>query len=173
MPETCIRPATDRDCAALAEIYNHYITHTVSTFDEQPLPALEFASRLQLAGERNLPWLVIESSGVLAGFACANPWKAKSAYRFVVETSVYLAPQRQGQGLGRALYRRLLDALGEGPIRQAVACISLPNPASVRLHEQLGFRPVGRFERVGYKFGRWIDVGYWQLDLDDWLGASC
>ncbi len=172
MPDISIRPAQEHDCAALADIYNHYIAHTVSTFDEQLLPALEFASRLALAQERALPWFVTEIDGALAGFACANPWKAKSAYRFVVETSVYLAPEQTGRGLGEALYRRLFAELAGGPVRQAVACISLPNPASVALHERLGFRAVGRFERVGFKFERWIDVGYWQLELDDWTGRS-
>lgn len=172
-PPPLLRPAQRDDCEAIARIYRHFVAHSVATFDETPPTADDFRRRLQAAHDAGLPWWVCvepqdDSSGpseaAISGFACANPWKTKSAYRYCAETSIYLQPDQHGRGRGLALYQAFLSALDKSPIRHAIACISLPNPGSIRLHEQLGFSEVGRFKRVGYKFERWIDVGYWQRE---------
>lgn len=161
-----IRSARAADSEPIAEIYNHYVREAIATFEEQPVTAEEMAHRIADVTAR-LPWIVAEESGVLVGYAYATPWKTRSAYRFTVETTVYLAPDAIGRGLGTALYETLLTTLRREhrQLRSALACIALPHPASVALHERLGFASVGHFTEVGFKFGRWIDVGYWQLVL--------
>jgi phosphinothricin acetyltransferase len=109
------------------------------------------------------PWLVAEEGNVIVGYAYAAPWKARSAYRFSVETTVYVAPNYLGRGIGTALYRELLDALRKLDVHCAVGGIALPNAASIALHENLGFKNIGQFVEIGRKFDRWIDVGYWEL----------
>ena len=103
--------------------------------------------------------------GTALGYAYASKWKGRCAYRFAVETTVYLDAPAHGRGLGRRLYERLLAALRESGMHVAIGGIALPNPASIALHEKLGFRKVGQFEEVGFKLGRWVDVGYWQVML--------
>ncbi len=160
-----IRPATVDDARDIAAIYNHYVTGTVITFEEERLPEAELRARLVAVQGHRLPWLVLEQEGAVAGYAYASPWRTRSAYRFCVETTVYMAPQCTGQGLGLQLYRRLLDALQPLELHSAIGVIALPNAASVRTHEKLGFAKVGELKQVGWKFERWIDVGYWQLLL--------
>lgn len=161
-PSTTIRDCTAADVPRVCEIYNHYIRETVVTFEETPLPVDEMARRV-VEVQRRFPWLVVERDGVVAGYAYAGLWKARSAYRFAVESTVYLAPEAIGQGLGTQVYRELLDALPDCDVHRVLGCIALPNDASVRLHERLGFRKIGVFDEVGWKFGRWVDVGYWEL----------
>jgi phosphinothricin acetyltransferase len=161
-----IRSARPLDAARIAEIYNHYVREAIATFEERPLATDEMARRIADVTPR-LPWIVAEEGGIVTGYAYATPWKSRSAYRFTVETTVYLAHDAVGRGLGTALYESLLETLRRDhrELRTAVACIALPHPASVALHEKLGFVKVGHFPDVGFKFGRWIDVGYWQLPL--------
>lgn len=159
-----IRACTTQDAAAVAAIYDYYIRETVITFEEKPVPADEMARRIDDVVAR-LPWLVWDENGAVLGYAYAAPWKQRSAYRFTVETTVYVAADRRGRGIGRKLYAALLDELRGRGLRSAVGCIGLPNRASIALHEKLGFREIGRFVEVGRKFGRWVDVGYWQLML--------
>jgi phosphinothricin acetyltransferase len=157
-----IRPARLDDAAKIAEIYNEFIRDTVITFEEQPVSAAEMAARVEGVTAK-LPWLVTEEAGSIAGYAYAMPWKTRSAYRFTVETTIYLAPQCAGRGLGRELYTALLGELRTRDVHCAVGCIALPNDASIALHEKLGFRKIGEFQEVGWKLGRWVDVGYWEL----------
>ena len=117
--------------------------------------------------EARLPWLVADDRGQVTGYAYAGKWKGRCAYRFSVESGIYLDPACTGRGIGAALYRALLARLAPLGVRVVIAGISLPNPASVALHERLGFEPAGRFREVGFKFGRWIDVGYWQAVLGE------
>jgi L-amino acid N-acyltransferase YncA len=159
-----IRPVRERDAEAIAQIYNHHVLHTVVTFEEEPVVRSEMVRRIAEVSER-LPWLVCEANGTLAGYAYAAPWKARSAYRFTVETTIYLGEPFVGNGLGRPLYGALLDALRVAGYHAAIGCIALPNPASIVLHERLGFVKIGEFREVGWKLGRWVDVGYWQLRL--------
>jgi L-amino acid N-acyltransferase YncA len=159
-----IRTCEISDAAAICEIYNHYVRETVVTFEESPVPVQEMARRIGDVGARH-PWLILEDQGRLAGYSCAAQWKARSAYRFTVETTVYLAADRVRKGMGTALYGALIAQLRERRFHCAIGIIALPNPASVALHEKQGFRQVGRFDEVGRKFDRWVDVGYWALRL--------
>lgn len=160
-----IRPATVRDAESVAGIYNHYIANTIITFEERSVAPEDMAERIGAVDSAALPWLAAERDGRLLGYAYAAPWKTRSAYRFCVETTVYLDPETLGQGIGSRLYEALLADLGERGVRVAIGGIALPNPASVALHEKLGMKKVAHFERVGFKFDRWIDVGYWQINL--------
>lgn len=156
-----VRPGTLDDAAAIAAIYNHYVTHTIVTFEEQPVTPAEMRSRIAAVLER-LPWLVLEHDNGIGGYAHASPWKARSGYRFAVESSIYLAPAQVGCGFGSALYQNLLDDLRARNVHCVIGGTALPNAASVALHEKLGFTQVAHFRENGFKFGRWIDVAYWQ-----------
>ena len=159
-----IRPCIASDAARVRDIYNHYVRETVITFEEEPVSEREMAERIRDVTAR-WPWLVGEENGVVTGYAYASAWKTRSAYRFSVESTVYVAAEHCGRGIGTQLYRALLAALREQKIHYVTGGIALPNPASVALHERLGFRKIGHFSEVGFKFGRWVDVGYWELIL--------
>jgi L-amino acid N-acyltransferase YncA len=159
-----IRNARATDAAAICHIYNHYILNTTITFEELPLDVAEMAERIK-ACTVNLPWIVLEEKGAVTGYAYAGPWKARSAYRHTVESSVYLSAAETGRGLGTLLYEALFRQLREHTIHAVVAGITLPNQASVALHEKSGFVKVGHFREVGRKFNSWLDVGYWELLL--------
>jgi len=156
-----IRPASEQDAASLVIIYNHYIQNTAITFETEPLAPCEFADRIR----ESRPWLVAEDAGALLGYAYASSWKGRCAYRYSVESTIYLDHRKTGKGVGPILYRALIDAVRARSMHTMIGGIALPNDASIRLHEQLGFRKVGHFEKVGYKLGQHIDVGYWQLML--------
>lgn len=159
-----IRPATIADAAAIVAIYNHYVTTTTISFEEQAVTVEEMARRIGEVKAR-LPWYVFERDGAVLAYAYATPWRVRSAYRFSVESSVYVAPDQARQGLGRQLYHTLLDDLRARGLQVVIGGIAQPNQASVGLHEALGFKKVAHFSRVGCKFGRWVDVGYWELQL--------
>jgi phosphinothricin acetyltransferase len=159
-----IRPATPDDAGAIAAIYNHYIATTTISFEEQPVTPAAMAQRIRDIAAV-LPWLVYEVDGRLCGYAYASRWRVRSAYRFAAETSVYVEQGQGGKGIGSALYRALLEDLRRREIHMAIGGIAQPNPASVALHESLGFKKVAHFSEVGRKFDRWIDVGYWELRL--------
>lgn len=160
-----IRVATAADADHIAEIYNHYIANTVVTFEEEPVAANEMCRRIDEVFGASLPWLVAESAGRVIGYAYATKWKARSAYRFSVETTVYLAYGLGKLGLGSRLYEELFRLLKEQGIHAAIGGIALPNDASVALHEKFGMHKVAHFEQVGFKFGKWVDVGYWERFL--------
>lgn len=165
MRET-LRDATEADAAAIAAIYNPYILDSTISFEEQAVTGADMQSRIAGVQDGGLPWLVLERDGVIAGYAYATRWRVRHAYRFSVETSVYLAPGQGGQGGGTALYEALLARLRAAGCHLAIGGIAQPNPASVALHEKLGYKKVAHFGEVGFKFDRWIDVGYWELKLD-------
>jgi len=160
-----IRPALPADAEAITRIYNYYILNTVITFEEQTMTPQAIVERMREVTAASLPWLVAESSGRIAGYAYASKWKDRSAYRFSVESTIYLDPTAVGVGFGSRLYEALLADLRQQELHVVIGGIALPNEASIRLHEKFGFRKVAHFEEVGYKFGQWIDVGYWQLFL--------
>lgn len=159
---TFTRSCYASDVPRFCEIYNHYIRETVATFEETPILAEEMSRRIDNVIPR-FPWLVWAENGSVLGYAYAAPWHARSAYRFTVESTIYLAPEATGRGIGSKLYQALITELRARDIRCAIGAISFPNPASIALHEKLGFQKVGHFREVGWKFGRWVDVGYWQL----------
>ncbi len=160
-----IRPATQDDSDAIARIYDHYVRNTVISFEEEPVSPADIAGRIGKVLSMSLPYLVAAPGDQVVGYAYASRWHERSAYRFSVETTIYLDPNRIGGGLGTRLYTTLLDQLKEQGLRMAIGGIALPNPASIALHESLGFRKVAHYEEVGFKFDRWIDVGYWQRVL--------
>lgn len=159
-----IRAATPDDAGHIASIYNHYVEHTVVTFEEEPVTATDMRARID-DGLPTYPWLVAERDGEITGYAYATRWKPRSAYRNTVETSVYISPGHPRQGFGEALYRALIEHLRNQDFHCALGGIALPNEASIALHEKLGFRKVGELEEVGFKFDRWVNVGYWQRSL--------
>ncbi len=159
-----IRAATAEDSPSIATVYNHYILHSHSTFEVNPIDSEEMGKRIEkVQREYNLPWLVIEVDDQLIGYAYATIWKPRQAYRNTVEVSIYLATKSSGKGLGNQLYQTLIDELKSRDIHAVLAGISLPNDSSIKFHERLGFQKVGQLKEVGLKFDRWIDVGYWEL----------
>jgi L-amino acid N-acyltransferase YncA len=160
-----IRSATSADADAICAIYNHYVRHTAVTFEETPVEAAEMRQRIEEVQAR-FPWLVAEDGGRLVGYAYATRWRVRSAYRYSVESTVYLDPELGGRGWGTRLYGDLLARLEAAGIHAVMGGIALPNIASVALHEKLGFRKVAHFEAVGWKGNRWLDVGYWQRILE-------
>jgi L-amino acid N-acyltransferase YncA len=160
-----IRPVTDGDADAMAAIYNHFVAETIVTFEETPIPGEEMRRRMTGVQDAGLPWLVAEHAGRVLGYAYASKWKERIGYRFSVESTVYLAPDAAGLGAGSGLYAALFDALTARGVHAVMGGIALPNDASVALHEKFGMTKVAHFAEVGFKFGRWIDVGYWQRVL--------
>ena len=160
-----VRDATFRDAQAIADIYNHYITNTTVTFEELPVTAAVMRSRIQQAHDLSLPWLVLEQGAMLVGYAYASRLKERSAYRYAVEVSVYLAHDVTRRGYGSALYATLFERLAGAGLHVAIGGITLPNDSSVALHEKFGMKKVAHFTEVGLKFDQWLDVGYWQKAL--------
>lgn len=160
-----IRDTRVDDAESIASIYNHFVLNTSISFEETAVSHAEMAQRIAEVQVAGLPWLVAEQDGDIAGYAYATKWRVRNAYRYSVETTVYLAPASAGQGVGTMLYRALLDRLRDAGYHLAIGGIALPNPASIALHEKLGFEKVAQFSEVGFKFDRWTDVGYWQLRL--------
>lgn len=158
-----VRAATVADVAAIAAIYAPIVRDTVISFEDSPPDDAELTRRM-LAGPR-LPWLIAQADEDVAGYAYASQHRGRPGYRWSADCSVYLDPRFRAQGVGRLLYERLIDELVELGYVSLFAGITLPNEASVALHEALGFRPVGVFRDVGYKHGRWHDVGWWQRPL--------
>ena len=158
-----IRPATLDDAPAIARIYNHYVLNTTVTFEEASVSDADMAGRVDSVQSANLPWLVIEEAGEVLGYAYAGKWNARSAYKRTVESTIYLANAATGRGLGSRLYAALFDVLRAQGMHVVLGVIALPNDASVALHERFGFKQVGQFAEVGFKFNRWVDVGYWQM----------
>ena len=160
-----IRTAVEKDAQAITDIYNFYIKNTVVTFEEEQVPAQEIWSRIESI-QKNHPWLVLEEQGQILGYAYGFPWKGRASYRYCCEISVYLHPDQGGKGAGTKLYSELIDRLRALKIHSVIGGIALPNEASVRLHEKLGFKKVAHFSEQGYKFRKWIDVAYWELILN-------
>ena len=159
------REATEGDLEAIAAIHTHYVAETVATFDEDPLSVEGWRAKWRSAQEANQPWYVCEEDDEVVGFAYGGSFRPKAAYRPTVETTIYLDREAVGRGLGRVLYSDMLSEATHRGFHLAVAGITLPNEASVRLHEVLGFTKVGEFTEVGHKLGEWWDVGWWQLLL--------
>jgi L-amino acid N-acyltransferase YncA len=166
-----IRAATTADAGQIKDLYNHYILHSVATFEEEPVTAPTMESRIN-AIHNHCPWLVYEVDGEILGYTYATRWKDRSAYRRSVESTVYVKNGHNGKGIGSSLYQGLLDDLGRQDVHAVIGGISLPNEMSVKLHERFGFQKVAHFREVGYKFGRWIDVGYWELIMPPAAGHS-
>jgi phosphinothricin acetyltransferase len=155
-----------RDAAACAAIYEPYVRSTAISFEDHPPSADQLAERIERF-QRSHRWLVAEDGDRLVGYAYACPHRERSAYRWATEVSAYVDQEHHRRGFGRALYTELLPELAARGFHTALAGVTLPNDASVALHESLGFIPVGVYRRIGYKLGSWWDVGWWQLSLRD------
>ena len=156
-----IRPVQVTDAQALARIYNPFIRDTTITFEEEPVSAGEMAARIAKV-TADFPWLVWEEGGEVLGYAYGSTWRTRRAYRFAVETTVYVGPDAQGRGIGSRLYEALRVELKRGGFHSALGCLALPNEPSVCLHEKLGFQKVGHMKEAGWKFDTWVDVGFWE-----------
>ena len=168
-----IKAIEKQDTQAVCDIYNYYIANTIATFEEEIITEATMSKRIAAIFKKDLPWLVAKNvdnninKNTVTGFAYASTWKERSAYRFSVEVTVYLSPNYTGAGLGSKLYKALFDELKSRSIINVLGCISLPNPQSVALHEKFNLQKVAHFKEVGFKFNQWVDVGYWQGQLNE------
>jgi L-amino acid N-acyltransferase YncA len=162
--KTIIRLAAEEDSGQVQAIYGPIVSQMTTSFEFEPPSAEEMRRRIAdtLA---HLPWLVCDRDGEVLGYAYASPHRSRAAYQWSVDVSVYIHSEQRHSGIGRALYRSLFEILVMQGYYNAYAGIALPNPASVGLHEAVGFRSVGVYQEVGYKLGAWHDVGWWQLAL--------
>jgi phosphinothricin acetyltransferase len=154
----------ERDAAACAAIYAFYVEQTPISFEERAPAALEMEARISRYAATH-PWLVAEDGGEVVGYAYACRHQDRPAYRWAADVSVYVAANRRNEGLGRSLYEALFERLRQQNFHVACAGITMPNDASVALHEAVGFVRIGISPRIGWKGGRWHDVGWWQLEL--------
>ncbi len=159
-----IRAVSLSDARSISDIYNVYVKNSTITFEEIPVSPDTMMERIKSATQ-NYPWLVYEIDGSVVGYTYGRKWRNRAAYRNSVETGTYLHPQFTGRGIGSELKKELLGLLKEKSFHTVISGIALPNPASIALNEKFGFKKVAHFKEVGYKFNRWIDVGYWQLIL--------
>lgn len=155
-----VRPATIDDAATFAAIYAPIVRDTPISFETEPPSPQEMAGRVAET-MKTYPWLAAEEAGGIAGYAYASAHRSRAAYRWSVDMTVYVGEKARRQGAARALYSRLFEILCAQGFHRAFAGIALPNPASVRFHEAMGFEPVGIYRNVGYKAGAWRDVGWW------------
>ncbi len=163
-----IRPAAPADIAAITEIYAQAVLHGTASFEIDPPGEAEIARRQRALLDGGYPYLIAEIDGAIAGYAYAGPYRARPAYRWSVEDSIYVDPQMQGRGIGRALLERLIVEAQARKFRQMIAVIGdSANSSSIELHRALGFRLVGTFDNVGFKFGRWLDSVLMQRPLGE------
>lgn len=157
-----IRTAALEDAAEIAEIYNYYIANSHATFETEPIYRGEMENRMSDGFGKNYPFLVCEDEGRIVGYAYGRMFRPRRAYLHSIEISVYIKNEFGGKGIGTLLYQKLFPEILERDFHAVIAGISLPNEASIRLHEKFGMEKVAHFREVGYKFDRWIDVAYWE-----------
>src|SRR5689334_15590382 len=166
MTDVTIRAATPADIPAITRIYAHAVLYGTATFELDPPDEAEMARRMTELLEAGFPYIAAEIGGALVGYAYAGHYRARPAYRFTVEDSIYLDPKAQRRGIGRALLKRLIEECEHRGFRQMIAVIGdSAQHASIEVHRALGFRPAGNFENVGFKFGRWLDSVMMQREL--------
>ena len=154
------RKVKTADAKAICDIYNYYIQNTIITFEEKLVSEKEMRDRIDTS---SLPWFVVEQDQKIVGYAFGSEWKSRCAYKYSIEVSIYLNVNDTGIGVGSLLYKELLDSLKKLKYHTIIAGIALPNEASVKFHEKFRFEKIAHFKEVGYKFSKFIDVGYWQL----------
>lgn len=159
-----VRQFTIDDIPALLDIYNHYVSNTVVTFDIEPLSISTFEAKVNRINAE-YPFFVFEDNQGILGFAYASRFRPKPAYNFTVESTVYVKQDAHGKGIGSRLYEALLTALQQTDTHTVIGALTIPNEASVKLHEKFGFKEVALLKEVGLKFGKWHDVGMYQLKL--------
>jgi phosphinothricin acetyltransferase len=162
-----VRASAAEDVDEITRIYQHYVLHSCSTFEIEPPKPEEMARRRLAILQARFPYLTCEENGRVIGYAYANAYRPREAYRYTVEDSIYVSPEAAGQGCGGALMASLIAECEKGPWRQMLAVIGDGgNVASIALHRRFGFREVGTLERVGYKFDRWVDTVLMQRELN-------
>ncbi len=169
MSRILVRSATTADLDAVTAIYADAVSNGTASYELEAPDRADMAARFQVLAEGGLPYVVaVDAAGQIAGYAYAGPFRPRPAYRFIVENSVYVAPEHKGQGIGKRLLQRLLDEAQALGFRQMIAVIGdgSPDSPSVRLHEALGFRHCGRLEGSGYKHGRWLDTVFMQIAMN-------
>lgn len=159
-----VRIARRSDAGALADIYRPFVRDTVISFEVVPPDEAEMAARIEKVLAR-FPWLVFEQGGEVLGYAYGSPHRDRAAYQWAAEAGIYIAPKAHRRGVGNALYTVLFAALRCQGFHRVYGGITLPNAASVGLHEAQGFKHIGTYAQVGFKFGSWHDVGWWALEL--------
>ena len=168
-----LRPASEADMAGVQAIYGDHVTHGLASFEETAPSIDEMRARFLTLKGKSYPYLVAERDGEIVGYSYAGPYRTRSAYRFTVENSVYVARDCSGQGIGRALLADLIAECEKGPWRQMIAIIgNSGNSASIALHRSLGFRMVGTLREVGFKHDQWVDSVLMQRHLDRDPGAT-
>lgn len=160
-----MRKALPSDADRIAEIYNYYIENTVITFEKNLIDGEEIKQRISNVIYKGFPYIVYEEQGTVIGYAYLDNWRSRAAYNITLETSIYLDHLSTNKGFGRTLYAELIRQAQTLDIHSLIGVISLPNLPSQKLHQELGFRLVGNFKESGIKFGRLIDVEFWQLML--------
>lgn len=157
-----IRTVHLSDAETIASIYNYYVLHSIATIEEHPICQNLILQQIK-EQPSHLPWIVYEKDGKVQGYAQASKWNSRSGYKFTAESSVYVNNNAVGMGIGKALYKKLLSKVKQNGIHNVIGGISLPNKHSVALDESFEFEKVAHFKRLGFKFKKWIDVGYWEL----------
>ena len=161
-----IRSVSVDDAESICSVYNYYVENTIISFEEDLVNQNEMKKRINEKIEV-YPWLIYEENGMVLGYAYLSKWKERAAYRFTVEDSIYVHHQAKGRGIGKLLFDALISEIKQRKgLHSIMGVISLPNVSSVFLHEKYGFKKVAHFSEAGYKFGKWIDVGYWQIMAD-------
>jgi len=159
-----IREVNINDAKAIVKIYNHYIKSSIATFEEEVISEEEIKNRITKVS-KDYPWIVYEENGIVSGYAYATRWKDRNAYRFTAEIAVYVENGNEGKGIGTELLKNLIELSNKKGLNKLMAGIAIPNEASIALHERFGFEKCAHFKQSGYKFGKWIDVGYWEKIL--------
>ena len=174
MSDLTIRPATSADLDTITEIYADAVRNGTASYELEPPTRAEMAVRFEALVAGGFPYLAAESAGRVVGYAYAGPFRPRPAYRFIVENSIYVAPDAKGQGLGKLLLERLIAEAERLGFRQMIAVIGdgHPESASVKLHERMGFSHSGRLEGSGYKHGRWLDTAFMQLPMNGGAGTA-
>lgn len=157
-----IRQVSLDDAKAITAIYNRYVLESVATFETEPLSVEVMTGRIKVLSSE-FPYFVYEEDGEVAGYCYAHLWRERAAYRYTLETTVYLSPGHKGKGIGRQLMEKLIDECRKGGYKALIACITTKNEESCRLHLKLGYKEVSHFEKVGLKFGEWLDVSDFEL----------
>lgn len=159
-----IRRAEITDAKQITDIYNYFVINSAVTFDQDPFESIVFEERIKNISKK-YPFFVFELEDEILGYTYANKWREKPSYQFSVESTVYVKHSAFNKGIGSKLYQQLINELKLKGFKVVVGGLTLPNEASVKLHEKLGFKKVGHFPKVGLKFNNWYDVGFWQLDF--------
>jgi phosphinothricin acetyltransferase len=164
-----IRAAEAADLDRITEIYADAVCHGTASYELEPPGRADMEARFAALAGNGFPYIVAEEDGCIIGYAYAGPFRPRPAYRFILEDSIYIAPEAKGRGIGKLLLQALIEEVRRLGFRQIIAVIGdgTPGSASVRLHEKLGFRHSGRLEGSGYKHGRWLDTEFMQLSLND------